>query len=121
MPFLSFHLPANYSPAALAGLEDAYIFGGPDVMPWPTDLAMEGNRLILKAPVEENGGAAIPWRLADERTVVLSTTTLASRKQSYPLLLELARGKVGQVRNQAGEWQATGLGFPPEIENRLKE
>src|SRR6516164_2609653 len=41
--------------------------------------------------------------------------------EPYPLLVELACGKLNQVRTQAADWQQLGLQTPPEFDRELDE
>ena len=48
---------------------------------------------------------------------MLSSATLMERPKPYPLVIELARGKVNQLRGQAADWGMGGL-LMPEILGR---
>jgi hypothetical protein len=43
------------------------------------------------------------------------------RPTPYHILVELARGKVNQVRGQVADWRAAGLAVPPELAQRIQE
>ena len=50
--------------------------------------------------------------------LVTATSTLRERAEPYNLLLELARGKLNQVRSQSAEWIEDGLPTPLGLELR---
>ena len=56
-------------------------------------------------------------KLVWKKTGVLmtSTATVIERPQPYHLALELARGKVNQVRGQAADWLQGGLQVPVSL------
>src|SRR5262249_20061054 len=47
--------------------------------------------------------------------------TLAERSQPYNLAVELARGKLNEVRNQLADWRQMGLRAPEELDRVLAE
>ncbi len=49
----------------------------------------------------------------------ISTATLAERPAGYDLAVELARGKLNDVRNQTADWKQMGLIVPAEVESQL--
>ena len=53
--------------------------------------------------------------------MTLTTGTLSERPQPYHLPLELARGKVGQLRNQLAEWQGIGMEVPAAVRQECVE
>jgi hypothetical protein len=67
------------------------------------------DRLILTREQNESGYLVIPWPVEPFGTLVVSSTTLRERDEPYRLVLELARGKLNQVRTQAAEWQNLGV------------
>lgn len=81
-------------------------------MPWPTTVQIESGCLTLFRDVEESGGLSVPWEIKGAGRVMSSTATLIERPTPYQFLLELARGKANQLRNQAAVWQEGGLLVP---------
>ena len=49
----------------------------------------------------------------------MGTATLAERPAPYVLAVELARGKLNDVRNQLADWTQMGLRSSPELEQEL--
>src|SRR5262249_51197030 len=53
--------------------------------------------------------------------LVTTTSTLRETDEPYRLVVELARGKLNQVRTQAADWQNIGLRPPDGFEESLAE
>jgi hypothetical protein len=121
MGMMSFLLPDGLPADLLRELERSCVVGGPDLMPWPTDVLVQGNRLTLQRSVEESGAAQIPWDINGTARFMSSSATLMERSQPYSLLVELARGKVNQVRGQAFDWRSGGLALPAELIEEMKD
>jgi hypothetical protein len=121
MGTISFLLPAGLSPEATRALDRACMAGGPDNMPWPTETRVAGGRLTLRRTVDESGFLLVPWQVPEAGLLVGASATLMERALPYDLTLELARGKVNQVRCQCWDWQAGGLQVTPEIARRIRE
>src|SRR5689334_22405858 len=115
MGVMSFLLPSGLSAEALRELERACVAGGPDNMPWPTDARVQADRLVVSRSVEESGALAVPWDVNGAGRLMTSTATLMERPNPYSLPVEIARGKVNQLRCQAADWRAGGLALPPEL------
>ncbi|MGQ9574756.1 MAG: endo-1,4-beta-xylanase [Thermoguttaceae bacterium] len=101
--------PADRVPEPLA--QYAYLWG-PDRIPWKTRVRWSQGELWLERSVSESGALSIPWPVEGRGLITLSTGTLSEGPQPYHLPLELARGKVGQVRNQQAEWELMGIQTP---------
>src|SRR5690242_11222764 len=104
MGVLTFDLPASLTPAALRELERSCVAGGPDTMPWPTEVQVNPGRLTLRRSVDESGFLVAPWEVEGAGRLMGTTATLMERPSPYNFLVELARGKVNQVRCQAADW-----------------
>ena len=115
-----FLLPTGIDAACRYGLERACLAGGPESVPWPTLAVVESDRLILTREIGESGALHAPWRVDGSGRFMLSSCTLMERPEPYRLLVELTRGKLNQVRNQAWEWRAAGLEVPPDFVTNLK-
>jgi hypothetical protein len=121
MGTISFLLPPGLGPEVTRELERACMSGGPDNMPWPTEVRVEPGRLILRRTVDESGCLATPWPILQVGLLMATSATLMERPQPYHLEIELARGKVNQVRCQAADWQAGGLQTPPALTQQVHE
>src|SRR5262245_56943125 len=121
MGVMSFLLPPGLSADALRELERACVAGGPDNMPWPTEARVQSGRLVVSRGVEESGTLAVPWDVDGAGRLMSSTATLMERPAPYSLPVEIARGKVNQLRCQAADWRAGGLALPPELTREVLE
>ena len=120
MGMMTFHLPAELSADAVRDLERACVAGGPDNMPWPTHLHRQDGKLVAEKASEESGYFLAPWPVEQVGRLMTSSATLMERAAAYVLLIELARGKVNQVRNQAADWESDGLQMEPDLRRQLQ-
>lgn len=109
--------PSGLAPSTA---ERAYM-SGYDQIPWPCRVRLTAHELVVERAVTDSGRLNIPWRVAGHGEVICSTGTLMERERPYHLVVELARGKINQVRNQLAEWQGLGLVVTPEVERLLHE
>ncbi len=121
MGTMSFLLPEGLTPDSVRELERGCIAGGPDGMPWPTEVSVESSRLTVRRQVEESGCLLVPWKLDSAGRLLNATATLIERDSPYHFLVELARGKVHQLRTQAAEWQAGGLQVPDGLAQQIRD
>jgi len=98
----------------------AYI-AGIDRVAWPVRTSLDGDQLVLERSVSDAGNLHIPWKVEGHGLVTLSTASLAERAQPYQLPLELARGLIGQIRDQLSEWRISGLQIPKATEEKISE
>jgi Glycosyl hydrolase family 10 len=114
-------------PAALADekirqeLERSSVTGGQDNMPYPTDAVVEAEQLILSRCVQESGSMQVPWRIEGVGQLMTSSATLMERVAPYHLAIELARGKINQVRSQVADWTLGGLLLPDTLTHEIRE
>jgi hypothetical protein len=121
MGIMSFQLPADLSPETLRELERACISGGPDSMPFPTQVKVEPGLLTVRRGVDESGSLVVPWTIDGAGHLLTASATLIEREQPYQFLVELARGKVHQLRTQSAEWQAGGLQVPQDLAQKIRD
>src|SRR5207244_10939733 len=100
MGTMTFLRPADLSPSAVHELERAWV-ATPDHVPCPTHVQVEFNRLIVEGQEEQSGYLNVPWSIDGAGRLMGTTATLLERSLPYRLLVELARGKVNQLRSQA--------------------
>lgn len=93
----------EYAQAYLSGL-DGRVF--------PTKVELEGNMLVCRRPLSDSGKLSVPWPVAGIGRPVLMTTSLRERDEPYQLLLELARGKLSEVRDQRAAWEMARMAIP---------
>lgn len=121
----TFLLPKHLPPGATRLLERACFASGYDpgyhLTPEPTLAEVDGDRLYVSRDVSESGYLLVPWPVEPYGSFVVGTTTLPERQAPYAFLLELSRGKLSLVRNQAAEWQGLGLKTPVDFDRELAE
>ncbi|MBY0460395.1 MAG: hypothetical protein K2V38_24025, partial [Gemmataceae bacterium] len=118
MGSMSFQLPDPLTEAAAAALGEARVAGAgyQDHIPCPALVAVADGLLTITRPDDESGFLAVPWAVPGFGAPVVSSATLRERAEPYRLLVELARGKLNQVRTQLADWQAIGLSARPGFE-----
>ncbi len=121
MGTMTFQLPDSLPADAARELKRTCMAGGPDNMPWPTQLRLAPGQLSVSRVVDESGYLVVPWPIDDRGLMMCTSATLIERPRPYNLLVELARGKVNQVRCQAFDWRAGGLILSPELEQRIRD
>ncbi len=109
-----------YDPITEDMVQQAYLAGF-DRVPWLTQARSTGSELVLQRAVTDSGVLYLPWPVEGHGPVVLSSGTLMERDEAYYLPLELARGKLSQVRNQLADWQSIGLVVPEAVHTKLAE
>lgn len=119
MGSIAFHLPSPLPPAAEPLLRLACVGGGYDQAPTPTGVMVADGQLILTREQNESGFLLLPWPVGAGGAVATASATLREREEPYRLLVELARGKLNQVRTQLGEWKEIGLYAPPDFEAEI--
>ncbi len=101
-------------------VEQAYLTGF-DRIPNMVRARAEGDTLVLQHSGTEAVNLHVPWDVAGYERLTLSTGTLVESATPYPLPLELARGRLGLVRNQAAEWEVAGLAVPDSVRTAVRE
>ncbi len=94
---------------------------GLDRVPWRGWNHWTPGELVVQRAVSESGNLHIPWPVEGHGVVTIATATLREREEPYRLPLELARGKIGQVRNQLAEWEMLGLAVPESVRRLLRD
>ena len=102
-------------------LERASVAGGQENMPYLTEATIEAERLVMRRPVNDSGSIHAPWRIQTAGQLMTSSATLLERPSAYPLTIELARGKVNQVRGQTADWVMGGLCLTPPLDQLIRE
>jgi hypothetical protein len=94
--------------------------GGYDGMPVPTRVTVSGDELRLVRDVDESGYLNAPWQVPGVGRLVGSSATLVERPTPYPLAVELARGKLNQLRGQAADWRTVGLQIADDLDAMIR-
>jgi GH35 family endo-1,4-beta-xylanase len=118
---MTFQLPTAIPADAARELKRICMAGGPDNMPWPTELHFSADQLRVSRVVDESGYLIVPWTIDGRGQMMGTSATLIERSRPYDLLVELARGKVNQVRCQAFDWRAGGLVLEPALEKLIHD
>ena len=121
MGTMTFQLPAGLPADSARELERTCVAGGSDNMPWYTVVRVEGGRLAAVRGVDESGYVVVPWDVDGAGRLMGATATLMERPAPYDLVVELARGKVNQVRCQAAEWRGNGLQVDAGLERQIRD
>lgn len=117
----TFLLPNPLPAAAESLLRLACLAGGYDQTPTPTRAETLGDRLVLSRETSESGLLVLPWPVDGGGVIVATSATVRERTEPYRLLVELARGKLNQIRSQTGEWKDIGLYTPDGYEAELAD
>jgi hypothetical protein len=98
----------------------AYLFG-PEHIPWVARVQFQNGVLSLTRNESDSACLCVPFPVAGRGEVALSTGTLIERFAPYQLSVELARGKLNQLRAQIAEWQALGITTKEHHQQALRE
>jgi hypothetical protein len=124
MGTMTFQLPGDLPREAARELERACLAGGPDNMPYPTEVERSGTTLALtRHNVSDSCYLVAPWSIEGFGWLMGTSATLNERPtpSAYHFLVELARGKVNQVRCQSADWQTGGLQVSDELHRQIRE
>ena len=86
-----------------------------------TRIEIEDNVLSCTRANSESGEFSIAFPVPGFGRPIISTSTLREREEAYLLPVELARGKICQVRNQLALWERAGMSIPEEFGNLHRE
>ncbi len=109
MGLMRFVSPSGALPKEL--VEQAYL-AGYDRIPWRVRVELVGNEALIQRESCDSGNLYIPWNVNGHGQVTLATASLMDRPEAYLLPVELARGKLSQLRNQTAEWELIGVEIP---------
>lgn len=101
-------------------LSQAYVSGF-DGRVFPARFEFDGSTIEVRRMNAESGKLHIPWHVPGLGRSMVSTATLREHDTPYILSLELARGKICQVRNQLATWEALGMSIPEEFRGTHRE
>ena len=95
-------------------VKQAYLSGF-DGRVFPTRIEVDGNEIICRRHASDSGKFHICWPLEGVGRPVVHTCSLPERREPYLLPLELARGKISEIRDQLGAWQIAGMVIPKDF------
>ncbi|WP_437221692.1 endo-1,4-beta-xylanase [Planctomicrobium sp. SH661] len=108
------------SSSGLPDFTDAYL-SGMDGRIFPSRIEMEGPVLICRRPSSESAKLNLPWPVPGIGRPVLTTTSLRERDDPYLLPVELARGKLSEVRESWASWEQSGMAIPDAFRKLQRE
>ncbi|HXY33875.1 MAG TPA: endo-1,4-beta-xylanase [Planctomycetaceae bacterium] len=88
---------------------------------FPTEIEVTGNLLACRRSVSDSGRLHVAWPVEGYGRPVISTASLPEREEPYLLLLELARGKIAQLRDQISAWEVGGMTIPEAFQAPYQE
>ncbi len=103
-----------------ADIQHAYV-SGYDGRVFPSRVEVDGNVVAIRRTNAESGKLNIAYPVQGFGKPVVSTSTLREQEAPYNLALELARGKICQVRNQLATWEALGMQIPADFAGLHRE
>ena len=105
---------------AEADLPRAYISGF-DGRVFASRFEVSGDVVDFRRVTADSGKLQLPYPVEGFGKPVVSTASLREHEDPYILSLELARGKICQVRNQLATWEGLGMQIPDEFRTVHKE
>ncbi len=87
-----------------------------DGIPWECTIAWDDGMLTIERDARESGNLYFCWNVPGRGRVMLCSGSLMERDRPYNLPVELARGTINRLRNQAAAWQAAGMLISPKFE-----
>ncbi|MEX0703651.1 MAG: endo-1,4-beta-xylanase [Planctomycetales bacterium] len=113
---MRFTIAGDERPAA----ERAFISGA-DGRIHPTRVELDNGLLACKRSISDSGRLHVSWPVAGFGRPLSSTTSLPERDEPYLLALELARGKISRLRDQASAWELSGMRTPATFQTAERE
>lgn len=95
-------------------LRHAYVSGF-DGRVFPSRVEVEDDKFALRRMTSDSGKLHVRYPVSGFGRPVICTATLREQDEPYVLALELARGKICQVRNQLAVWEGLGMGISDEF------
>lgn len=120
MGALSFRLPAGMNAAAVRDLERASVAGGYDSMPALCRVAVANNQLVITRDPDDSAMLVAPSDVGSQGLFMGTSATLVQRAEPYNFNIELARGKVNQLRCQSNDWSYSGMTMSDELNQRIR-
>lgn len=86
---------------------------GADGRIFPSRIEVDGRVIGCRRMTSESGRFHVVWPVNGHGRLLLSTTSLPERPAPYLLAVELARGKIVQIRDQSAQWEGQGMQLSP--------
>lgn len=94
---------------------------GLDRTPGRSTIEIRPGLLLCHRENSESGRFHVPWPVEGFGTPFVSTATLAERLEPHDLAVELARGRLNDLRNQTAEWSLLGLLTPDDLATQIEQ
>ncbi len=120
MGVLKFQMPSSDMARLRTHLRKVYVTGQ-DRTPSRLDVEVRSGSLICHRDTNESGRLFVPWHVEGLGVRIIGTATLGERVEPYDLAVELARGRLNEVRNQLADWVQMGLRTTPELDRLMVE
>ncbi len=85
---------------------------GADGRIFTTRIEVDGHIIGCRRTSSESSKFHVAWPVPGFGRPVIATASLPEREEPYLLAVELARGKIVQIRNQASQWELSGMQIP---------
>jgi glycosyl hydrolase family 10 len=118
MGVLKFQLITPEVASRFTELRKAYITGL-DRTPSRLGIEFRQGLMICHRDTNESGRLFVPWPVEGFGTPIVGTATLSERPEPYGLAVELARGRLNDLRNQLADWKQLGLRAPAELDGMM--
>ncbi|MFO0896596.1 MAG: endo-1,4-beta-xylanase [Pirellulales bacterium] len=115
---LRFLVPNGHDQATDCLASCGYVAGF-DGVPCRAGRRREGATLVIERAECDSARLQVLWNVPGRGPIVLSTATLMERARPYYLLLELARGTLGRMREFRAALEARGVPLPESAEEEL--
>lgn len=89
---------------------------GADGRVFSTRIELDGQIVGCRRASSESCKFHVAFPVPRYGRLMVSTASLPEREQPYLLVVELARGKIVQLRNQASAWELAGMQIPPAFQ-----
>jgi hypothetical protein len=120
MGLLKFRIPSPLPESRLADLRRSCVTGL-DRTPSRLSVEIRKDLLLCQRGTTESGRLFCPWPVEGFGSPFIGTATLGERPEPYHLAVELARGKLNDVRNQLADWRQMGLKTPSGLDRTIFE
>lgn len=120
MGSMNFKLPGNLPTGGQFALQRVQFVGGYDRSPFPTRTDLTKSILTVRKDQNESCSISVPWPLPRFGFPVTLSATLREKPEPYHFLVELARGKLNQLRNAVAELQMQGLEPSNAVDREMK-
>jgi len=82
---------------------------------WTTKVELADSVVTCRRSTSDSARFHVAWPVAGFGRPMVSTASLPEREEPYVLVVELARGKIVQLRNQLAFWQWSGMQIPDGV------